>query len=141
MFRLFKTLQRRHQQGLPRPRRAGWARALLLSAASAAFADDAVPDLSGTWSAPSLSRPGQMIEIELQADGTATEQLGDDRGHGTWRQENARARIDWDSGWVGELEADAAGGHRLLTWRPGSDPDGAPDDRQPAVRHGRTPAR
>lgn len=87
----------------------------------------------GTWSAPSLSRPDTPILITLSPDGRATEQVGSYRGTGTWRTARHAALIDWASGWHGVLRR-TTDGVELRTWRAGSDPEGPPDDVQPARR-------
>lgn len=107
----------------------------LLGLFTAAAAVAAPPtEFAGTWTAPSLSRPATRITITLRADGRAEERIGDFVGKGRWRVEQDRVRIDWNSGWLGELGPDTGGRWRLLTWKPGSDPKGPPDDDQPAVR-------
>ena len=72
--------------------------------------------------------------ITLQVDGRAEERIGNFEGKGSWRREKDRVRIAWDSGWLGELRPDTGGRWRLLTWKAGSDPEGPPDDNQPAIR-------
>lgn len=88
----------------------------------------------GMWSAPSLSRPATPILITLSPNGRATEQVGCYRGTGTWRIVDRAALIIWASGWRGVLRR-AGDAVELRTWKAGSDPDGPPDDVQPARRH------
>jgi hypothetical protein len=95
----------------------------------------AIPEAwTGTWSAPSLSRPSIPIIISLETDGTATEQIGDYSGTGTWKIEGAAAKIHWSSKWTGLLRPAANGGFELLTWKSDTHPDQSPDDIQPARR-------
>jgi hypothetical protein len=87
----------------------------------------------GTWSAPSLSRPDTPIIITLMADGRASEEVGAYRGTGQWRVERGHARIDWASGWRGELRRTGSR-VELRTWKAESDLEGPPDDVQQALR-------
>jgi hypothetical protein len=89
---------------------------------------------SGTWSAPSLSRPDTPIIITLKPDGRATEQIGTYRGTGDWGGEAGVVRINWASGWRGVLRKSAGDGFELRTWKAGSPLDGPPDDVQAAQR-------
>ncbi len=90
--------------------------------------------LTGTWSAPSLSRPDQPIIFVLHSDGSASEHVADYHGRGRWETRGRTAWITWDSGWTGLLRPAPRGGHELLTWRRDHPLSSPADDRQPAVR-------
>ena len=138
---LIRTLLRRESPfklvpvlaGTPRLKlRAGWVALVLVLTALSLPAEPA--SWVGTWSAPSLSQRAVPIIVSLQADGEATEQIGDYRGAGNWKIEGNSARILWASEWIGLLRPMATGGCELLTWKKGSLPTGPPDDIQAARR-------
>lgn len=113
--------------------------AALLFASCVSPGTNSVSEWAGSWFAPSLSRADTPIEIRILKDGTAIEQIGDYRGRGTWRVAGNTARIDWDTHWIGILRPAPGGRMELATWKPGSPPDGPPDDVQPATRGGKLP--